>query len=287
MNLKKILFFSVTALILSSILLSCNPKASDNTSEAKVEHFRFIQFSETPFDTEKGTHSLTEKEAQTINNYKFTYDEKGRLSSIEYCRGDEILSYGSMRGAATIKYTYEDNKQIKHFFNEANDYQPFVLLGSDTAFMFFFISIITLVSLLILQLYQTKNPLPTRYISILLILTVPIFSIALFEFIAPKWILASKGILSQDLGQPHHCPFCLIKRWPLMAITILSSWIGFASMGWYSIIEWKTSKDEELSLPLSQLLIKLRLTSIISISIALLLIIGHIFFFLLNNALFL
>lgn len=121
MKLKLIIFYSITALIMSSVLLSCNPKASVKTSEAVVKHFRFIQFSETPFDTEKGTHPLTEKEAQTINNYKFTYDEQARLNSIEFCRGDEILSYGSMRGAAIIKYTYEDNKQIKHFFNEANE----------------------------------------------------------------------------------------------------------------------------------------------------------------------
>lgn len=121
MNLKKLTSYLIAAVLLSSVIVSCTQKAPQETAESGVEYYRFIQFSETPFDTEKGTHQLTEKEAQTINNYKFTSDKEGRLSSVEYCRGDEILSYGSMRGAAKMEYTYEGNKQIKHFYNKEGE----------------------------------------------------------------------------------------------------------------------------------------------------------------------
>ncbi len=110
-----------TAVLVSSALLSCNPKTSEKTMESGVKYFRFLQFSETPFDIEKGTHSLTAKEAQEINNYKFTYDESGHLASIEFCRGDEILSYGSMGRVSRIVYTYNGDKQVKHFFNKDNE----------------------------------------------------------------------------------------------------------------------------------------------------------------------
>ena len=37
---------------------------------------------------------------------------------MEFVRGDEPLSYGSLGGAAKITYEYTDNKQIKRFFDE-------------------------------------------------------------------------------------------------------------------------------------------------------------------------
>ena len=63
-----------------------------------------LQFSETPYDIEKGTHPLTADEAKTINNYKFTYDNSGRLLSVEFVRNNVLLDYSSMQGAAKITY---------------------------------------------------------------------------------------------------------------------------------------------------------------------------------------
>jgi YD repeat-containing protein len=86
-----------------------------------VEYYRNLQFSETPYDIEKGTHPLTAEQAKTINNYKFTYDKTGRLLSVEFVRNNVLLGYSSMQGAAKITYDYVNGKQIKHFFNKDNE----------------------------------------------------------------------------------------------------------------------------------------------------------------------
>jgi YD repeat-containing protein len=86
-----------------------------------VEYYRNLQFSETPYDIEKGTHPLTADEATAINSYKFIYDNSGRLLSVEFVRNDILLGYSSMQGAAKITYDYTGNKQIKHFFNKDNE----------------------------------------------------------------------------------------------------------------------------------------------------------------------
>ncbi len=113
MKLYKLILFVVIAMGLNS----CNqsPKQTDGTM-----YFRQIQFSETPWDLEKGTHPLTADEAKTINNYKFTYNEKNQLVSVEYNRNNVLLDYSSI-GAAKITYTYKGDKQLKHFFNEKNE----------------------------------------------------------------------------------------------------------------------------------------------------------------------
>ncbi|MBK5247678.1 MAG: hypothetical protein JJE49_10480, partial [Peptostreptococcaceae bacterium] len=82
----KILLFAVIALGFNSC--SEKPKQDDG-----IKYYRQIQFSETPFDIEKGTHPLTAEEAKTINNYKFTTNENKQLVSVEYNRNDTLLGY--------------------------------------------------------------------------------------------------------------------------------------------------------------------------------------------------
>jgi len=119
----KIIKSIIPAFILFAILsavVSCSGGSEKNEKKAGVEYYRGLQFSETPYDTEKGVHPLTEEEANTINNYKFAYDDSGRLISVEYNRNNILLGYSSM-GAAKITYEYQDNKQIKRYFNKENE----------------------------------------------------------------------------------------------------------------------------------------------------------------------
>ena len=74
-------------------------------------------FSEIPWDLERGSYPLTPEESKTVNNYKFIYDDSGRLLSVEYNRNGVLLGYSSL-GAAKIEYTYEGDKQVKKFYNE-------------------------------------------------------------------------------------------------------------------------------------------------------------------------
>jgi hypothetical protein len=116
MKSYKLFLFAILALALNA----CNLQPAKNADKNNVKYYRGLQFSETPYDTEKGTHELTATEAQTINNYKFTWNEKNQLVSVEYNRNNVLLDYSSM-SAAKVTYTYEGDKQIKRFFNEKNE----------------------------------------------------------------------------------------------------------------------------------------------------------------------
>jgi hypothetical protein len=99
---------------------SCTDSAKKNI-HIGVEYYRSLQFSETPYDIEKGIHPLTADQATTLNNYKFTYDNSGRLLSVEFGRNNMLLDYSSMGAAAKITYEYKDDKQIKRYFNKDNE----------------------------------------------------------------------------------------------------------------------------------------------------------------------
>ena len=102
-------------------IFACTGNTNKKNLHSGVEYYRNLQFTETPYDMEKGTYPLTADDAKDVNSYKFTYDESGRLLSVEFVRNDVLLGYSSMGGAAKIVYTYADNKQVKHFFNKDNE----------------------------------------------------------------------------------------------------------------------------------------------------------------------
>ncbi len=101
-------------------IYSCSTKTSQQAAPDNVKYFRGLLFSETPWDYERGSRALTADEAKTINNYKFTWNDKNQLVSVEYNRNDSLLGYSGM-GAAKVTYTYEGNLQIKRFFDEKNN----------------------------------------------------------------------------------------------------------------------------------------------------------------------
>lgn len=120
MKISKMNFALVITLALGVAMASCTGKTTPKNLHSGVEYYRNLQFSETPYDTEKGTHSLNAEESKTINSYKFTYDEAGKLLSVEYGRNNVLLDNSALRGAAKISYEYTDNKQVKHFFDKNN-----------------------------------------------------------------------------------------------------------------------------------------------------------------------
>lgn len=101
-------------------LNACNSKQKQAEAPDNVKYYRHIQFTETPWDIEKGTHEISADEAKTVNNYKFTWNDNHQLVSVEYNRNNVPLDYSST-GAAKITYTYEGNKQVKHFYNSKNE----------------------------------------------------------------------------------------------------------------------------------------------------------------------
>jgi hypothetical protein len=120
MKYLKSVALATFVMLLAVVAISCKPKQAEAAKKAGVEYYRSLQFSETLYDTETGLHPLTPEEAKNVNSYKFTYDDQGRLASVEYVRGDVLLGYSSMRGAAKVTYTYSEGKQVKHFFDRNN-----------------------------------------------------------------------------------------------------------------------------------------------------------------------
>lgn len=120
MKLKRLALPILLALIAGIFIISCTGKTSQKRQHSGVEYYRLLQFSETPYDTEKGTHPLSAEEAKKINNYKLTYDDNGRLLSVEFNRNGVLLGYSSMGGAAKVTYDYAGDKQIKHYFDKDN-----------------------------------------------------------------------------------------------------------------------------------------------------------------------
>ena len=109
----------ILALALSAIMLSCNTKPKEVAS-SNVKHFRHLQFSETPYDVIKGIYPITAEEAKTINNYTFTYNEDGKLSSLAFMRGDLLLGYSNM-GFAKLEISYTDSAEVHRFFDKNNN----------------------------------------------------------------------------------------------------------------------------------------------------------------------
>lgn len=107
--------------LLLLIAVSCTDKSKPKNVHTGVEYYRHLQPSQTPYDIEKGIHQLSARQSKTINSYKFTYDDSGRLLSLEYVRNNILLSYSTMVFAAKIVYEYAGNKQIKSYFSKDNE----------------------------------------------------------------------------------------------------------------------------------------------------------------------
>jgi len=114
----KNLVLAVIAITLIAGLQSCKKQAAD---QSRVEYYRNMLFSETSWDIERGSHPITAEEAKNLNSYKFTYDSLGRLATVEFVRNDVMLGYSSMREASKIVYTYEEGRQLKHFYDKDNN----------------------------------------------------------------------------------------------------------------------------------------------------------------------
>jgi YD repeat-containing protein len=121
MKIRKLFVFTFLTLVAAVIIVSCTGKSTVKSLHSGVEYYRHLQFSETPYDIEKGTHPITAREAETINSFKFTYDNEGKLLSVESVRNNNLLDYAGIQGAAKITYEYKPGKQIKHFFNKNNE----------------------------------------------------------------------------------------------------------------------------------------------------------------------
>ncbi len=118
MSIRKLSFPAILTVIIGIGIAGCSGNMSVKNRHAGVEYYRALQFSETPYDIEKGIHPLTTDQSAYINNYKFTYDNSGKLLSVEFGRNNTLLDYSSMGGAARVTYEYKDNKQIKRYFSK-------------------------------------------------------------------------------------------------------------------------------------------------------------------------
>ena len=121
MKFNRLAIHVILTIVIAIGIFACTGKTNQTKLRSGVEYYRHLQFSETSYDIEKGTYPISAGDAQSINSYKFTYDNSGRLLSVEFVRNNLLLDYSSMQGTAKITYEYKNNKQVKHFFNKNNE----------------------------------------------------------------------------------------------------------------------------------------------------------------------
>jgi len=117
MKIKNLVYLLSLIAAFSFSIVSCNNQEENDEVSESVKYYRHLLFSETTFDNIKGTHELTVEEAKTVNNYKFTYDEKNRPVLIEFCRDSVLLSYSST-GAAKVTFEYTDSTETRLYFDK-------------------------------------------------------------------------------------------------------------------------------------------------------------------------
>jgi len=67
MNLNKATLPLILILVVGMGIFSCTSTTTNKNLHSGVEYYRNIQFSETPYDIEKGSHALTADQAKTVN----------------------------------------------------------------------------------------------------------------------------------------------------------------------------------------------------------------------------
>jgi len=119
--MKNYRFLHLLLIASFAILLgSCAQKGNTAAEFEKVQHYRQILFSETPWDAIQGNYKITAEQAKTTNNYKFTYDDSQRLIEVDFCRGDSLLDDSDL-GASKVVISYEGNKEIRLYFDKNNE----------------------------------------------------------------------------------------------------------------------------------------------------------------------
>jgi hypothetical protein len=83
----------VILIAIMGLVISCTGNKSQKEQDIKtgVEYFRHLQFTETPFDLEKGIHPLTPEEAKNVNSYKFT----GTMPAVFHLSNLSVMMYFS------------------------------------------------------------------------------------------------------------------------------------------------------------------------------------------------
>ena len=110
------IFQLLTLFAIVFVVGSCTQETPKEAKFEKVQHYRHLLFTETPWDAVRGTHKLTADEAKSVNNYTLMYDNSKRLVQVTYGRGDSLLPKSRL-GAAKVVMTYNDNLETRTYFN--------------------------------------------------------------------------------------------------------------------------------------------------------------------------
>ncbi len=68
MKFRKLIVPLILSAVIGFGIASCTGNTDKKNIHTGVEYYRNLQFSETPYDIEKGTHPLTAEQAKTINS---------------------------------------------------------------------------------------------------------------------------------------------------------------------------------------------------------------------------
>lgn len=106
----------LTFFVIILILGSCTQETPKEAKFEKVQHYRHLLFTESPWDAVSGTHKITAEEAKMINNYTLQYDDSQHLVQVTFGRGDSLLPKSRL-GAAKVVMMYSDNFETRMYFD--------------------------------------------------------------------------------------------------------------------------------------------------------------------------
>lgn len=109
--------------LLFMLVLSTHALASGAT-----EYFRRLPFRESPYAPLHGIHPISKEEAAHVKCFKFTYDEKGRPTQVEFLRKGKLFTVENSNRvllnyffrAPKIVIEYKEHKEIRRFYDQWN-----------------------------------------------------------------------------------------------------------------------------------------------------------------------
>jgi hypothetical protein len=91
-----------------------------------VKYYRNMVFRESPVEDIRGRQEIDAATAQQVIHFRFHYDDQNRLTEVSHRVGDKLTENdGSFPGffwwAPKVDISYVDGKEIRHFYNVANE----------------------------------------------------------------------------------------------------------------------------------------------------------------------
>jgi len=118
--MKQIVQSLIVLLIMST---ECSPSLA--TIVMDKEYYAHLPFRETPFADIRGIYPISKEKASHYKHFEIRYDQLRRPLEVLFKQGNQIVPLNISRNVVTyapnIRIEYQDNKEIRHFFDTSGN----------------------------------------------------------------------------------------------------------------------------------------------------------------------